>query len=90
MCTGAHQVHPPNAEKCPPSQIGSATKSAVAHPRGDPGNAVLYCSSAITAKGDHPGPLNNGIIVAKGRKTLTDKPWPSRLEAEQQANPLFS
>ena len=39
-----HQVHPPNAEKCPPSQIGSATKSAVAHPRCDPGNAVLYCS----------------------------------------------
>ena len=39
-----YQVHPSNAEKCPPSQIGSATKLAVAHPRCNHGNAVLYCS----------------------------------------------
>ena len=33
-----------NAGKCPPSQTGSATKSAVAHPRCNPGNAVPHCS----------------------------------------------
>ena len=36
-----HQVYPPNAEKCPPYQIGSATKSAVAHPRCDPDNIYV-------------------------------------------------
>ena len=32
-----HQIQPSNAEKCPPSQIGSAPKLAVAHPRCNPG-----------------------------------------------------
>ena len=37
-----HQMHSRNAEKCPPSQIGSATQSAVANPRCNPGNAVQF------------------------------------------------
>ena len=35
---------PLNAGKCPPAQTGSATKSAVSHPRCNPGNAVPHCS----------------------------------------------
>ena len=39
------------------------------------------------AKGEHPVPLNRGILVAKGRKTLTDKPWPSRLKLSNRLIP---
>ena len=38
-------------------------------------------------KGEHPVPLNKGILVAKGRKTLADKPWPSRLGLSNRLTP---
>ena len=83
LCALGPQVHPPKVEKCPPSQIGSATKSAVAHPRCNPALEIekICFSPKVSIQPCWPksySALPGAVWAQSGPKKLHQKAIPAQ------------